>query len=136
MKKKIENFEDVQLLVRSFYNKVLEDEMLYPFFSYVKKHHWDKHLDVLDNFWNNILFYSGDYYGNPLEVHRTMNHFSRLESKNFDRWIKLFNETVDELFEGEKAELAKQRAFSIATVMRIRILPEKEGRDTNKDLTN
>ena len=122
MKKELETFEDVQLLVRSFYNKVLEDEMLSHFFSYVKQHHWNKHLAVLDTFWNNVLFYSGDYYGNPLQVHTTLHHFSKLKNKDFDRWLQLFTETVDELFEGEKAELAKQRAMSIATIMRIKIL--------------
>ncbi|MEJ7676617.1 MAG: hypothetical protein WKG06_01820 [Segetibacter sp.] len=50
MKKKIESFEDVQLLVRSFYAKVLNDERLGPFFSYVRNNHWDKHLQVLDSF--------------------------------------------------------------------------------------
>ena len=124
MKKEIEKFEDVQLLVRSFYNKVLNDDMLAPFFSYVKEHHWDKHLEVLFTFWNNILFYSGGYYGNPLQVHKTLHHFSNLSTEDFKRWLQLFNETVDELFEGEKAELAKQRALSIATIMQIKILHE------------
>ena len=90
MKKKIEKFEDVQLLVRSFYNKVLEDDMLSPFFSYVKTHHWDKHLEVLDNFWNNVLFYSGNYYGNPLQVHATLHRFHKLESKNFEQVAAAF----------------------------------------------
>ena len=56
MKKRIENTEDVHLLVTSFYNKVLKDETLSPFFSYVKNNHWDKHLKVLESFWNNIFF--------------------------------------------------------------------------------
>src|SRR5690242_16706094 len=103
MQKNIEKFEDIQLLVRSFYTKVLTDEMLGPFFSYVKNHHWDKHLEVLVNFWNNVLFYSGNYYGNPLEAHTILHRFNKLESKHFDRWLKLFNTTVDELFKGEKA---------------------------------
>lgn len=122
MKKEITTFEDVQLLVRSFYNKVLDDEILSPFFAYVRQHHWDKHLAVLDTFWNNVLFYTGDYFGNPLQVHTTLHHFSKLSNKDFERWLQLFTQTVDELFEGEKAELAKQRATSIATIMRIKIL--------------
>lgn len=122
MKKKIESNEDVQLLVRSFYERVLNDEMLGPFFSYVRNNHWDKHLQVLDSFWSNMLFYTGGYYGNPLEVHKTMHHFKKLERKTFERWLQLFNQTVDELFEGEKAELAKQRALSIATIMQLKIL--------------
>ena len=40
------------------------------------------------------------------------------------RWLQLFTSTVDELFEGEKAELAKQRAMSIATVMQLKLLHE------------
>ena len=36
-----------------------------------------------------------------------------IKKEHFDRWIELFNETVNELFAGEKAELAKQRAFLI-----------------------
>jgi hemoglobin len=33
-----------------------------------------------------------------------------------------FNNTVDELFEGEKAFIAKERAQSIATVMQIKLV--------------
>jgi hemoglobin len=122
MKKDIEKLEDVQLLVRSFYEKVFADEMLSPFFAYVRVHHWERHLEVLTSFWDNILFYSGNYDGNPLEVHTTLHHFSKLTPENFSRWLKLFMQTVDELFSGDKAELAKQRALSIATVMQIKIL--------------
>lgn len=122
MKKEIENTEDVHLLVTSFYEKVLKDETLNPFFSYVKNNHWDKHLKVLESFWNNILFYAGGYYGNPLKVHKTLHHFKTLNRKDFERWLQLFNETVNDLFEGEKAEFAKQRALSIATVMQIKVL--------------
>ena len=35
---------------------------------------------------------------------------------------KLFQSTVDELFTGDKAELAKQRALSIATVMKLKTI--------------
>jgi len=122
MKKKIEKVEDVQLLVRSFYNKVLQDELLSSFFSYVRTDHWEKHLELLDSFWYNVLFYTGGYTGNPLQTHLSMHRFKSLKHEDFDRWLKLFNETVDELFIGKKAELAKQRAVSIATVMRMKIL--------------
>lgn len=122
MRKQIESLEDVQLLVRSFYTKVLNDEMLSPFFAYVRAHHWQKHLEVLDSFWNDVLFDAGGYAGNPLKVHSLLHHFSALRHENFKRWLQLFTETVDELFEGERAERAKQRAISIATIMQIRIL--------------
>ena len=122
MKKEIENFTDVQLLVRSFYSKVLKDEKLGPYFAYVAANHWDKHLETLDSFWNNLLFFSGGYEGNPIQVHKTLHHFKQLDKAAFDRWIQLFLQTVDDLFVGEKAELARQRAYSIATMMQLKIL--------------
>ncbi len=122
MKKDIENIKDVQLLVDTFYGRVLKDDMLYPFFEYVHKHHWAAHLNVLYSFWENVLFYTGNYDRNPLKKHQTLHHFKPLNDENFERWLQLFTQTADELFEGEKAELAKQRALSIATIMRIKIV--------------
>ncbi|MDB5192150.1 MAG: group hemoglobin [Segetibacter sp.] len=126
MKKEIEGFEDVQLLVRSFYNKVLGDQTLGHYFAYVAAHHWNTHLEILDRFWSNVIFYTGDYDGNPLETHKILHHFKALNKPAFERWLHLFNETVNELFTGDKAELVKQRALSIATIMQIKILSDTE----------
>ncbi len=125
MKKDIEEFKDVQLMVRSFYSKVLNDEVLGHFFVFAKDHNWEEHLTTLDSFWNNVLFYKGGYVGNPLEVHKKLHYFKPLQNSDFDRWMLLFTQTVDDLFEGEKAALAKQRALSIATIMQQNILPKK-----------
>jgi len=51
----------------------------------------------------------------------TLHQQSPLQKQHFETWLKYFNESVDELFEGEKAFLAKERALSIATVMQIKI---------------
>lgn len=126
MKKLIENHDDVQLMVRSFYDKVLKDEMLSPFFKHAVKHNWEEHLKTIESFWSNILFYTGGYFGNPLEIHKKMHGFKHLSKADFDRWLFLFNQTIDELFEGEKAELAKRRAFSIATILQLKILHQNE----------
>ena len=44
-----------------------------------------------------------------------------LTPAHFDRWLALFFENIDELFEGEKAEDVKYRAYSIATIMNNRV---------------
>jgi hemoglobin len=44
-----------------------------------------------------------------------------LQKHHFDTWLRYFKATVDELFEGERAFLAKERATSIATVMQIKM---------------
>jgi hemoglobin len=70
------------------------------------------------------LFYTGNYNGNPMETHSRLNNLYPLRAKHFQQWTGLFIQTVDELFTGEKAELAKQRAVSISTIMQIKILQQ------------
>jgi hemoglobin len=45
-----------------------------------------------------------------------------LTKPHFKQWEKLFTETVDELFDGDNAILAKQRALSISTLMQVKII--------------
>ena len=121
--KKIEDEADVKLLVDTFYIRLINDPMLQSYFLNALAHK-EAHLENMYNFWNNILFYSGGYMGNPLQIHQQIHHFLPLNKLLFDRWLQLFNETLDELFTGEKAALAKQRSYAIATVMQLKILPQ------------
>jgi hemoglobin len=129
MKNDITTTADIQLLVNSFYDKVKTDEIIGYIFTDVVKVHWKKHLPVMYNFWENSLFYTGSYEGNPMELHKHLHHIMPLTAVHFNQWTKLFTSTVDELFEGKNANLAKQRAISIATVMQIKILAEQPGAD-------
>ena len=36
--------------------------------------------------------------------------------------VRVIRQTIDEMFEGDNAELIKQRAFSVATIMQIKIV--------------
>ncbi len=122
MKKDIENRADIELLVRSFYDKVKADDTIGYIFNDIAKVNWEKHFPVMFDFWENVLFYTGGYEGNPMIIHQHINRVVPLTRAHFDRWNELFVKTVDELFEGNNAMLAKQRALSIATVMQIKIL--------------
>jgi hemoglobin len=124
MKKDIESKEDIHLLVNNFYEKVKADETIAYIFKDIAKVNWEKHLPVMYSFWENTLFYTGTYEGNPMELHKHLHRLMPLTTEHFKQWIKLFNNSVDELFEGKNASLAKQRAKSIATVMQVKILSE------------
>jgi len=121
MKKDIENREDIRLLINYFYQKVTADPLIGFIFTDVAKVNWEKHLPVMYDFWENSLFYTGGYTGNPLQLHQRLNRVCPLRPAHFERWLELFNETVDELHAGEKSELAKQRAYSISTVIRLKL---------------
>ena len=130
MKKDIENRDDIILLINTFYEKVKKDEVIGYIFNDVAKVNWEKHLPVMYDFWENVIFFTGSYTGNPMTAHKQLNQKTPLNTEHFQEWIKLFTKTVDELFEGDKAELTKQRAISIATVMQIKILHEHESIST------
>ncbi len=132
MKKDIENREDVKLLINRFYDKVKADPLIGFIFNDVMKVNWELHLPRMYDFWENTLFYIGGYTGNPMEIHRRLNQIVPLSAEHFQQWTNLFTSTVDEIFSGEKAELAKQRALSISTVMQIKILQQSD--DKNKIL--
>lgn len=122
MKKDIANRNDIILLVNSFYEKVKKDQVIGYIFNDVAKVNWEKHLPVMYDFWENVIFFTGAYTGNPMTAHKQLHQKTPLNAEHFQEWIKLFTQTVDELFEGDKAELTKQRAISIATVMQIKIV--------------
>ena len=123
MKKDIENKKDIEKLVNGFYEKVKQDALIGFIFTDVVKVHWEKHLPVMYDFWENSLFYTGNYVGNPMQIHQHLHRLVPLTAEYFARWTYLFTSTVDELFVGEKAALAKQRAMSIAAVMQFKIIP-------------
>lgn len=121
MKADITNRSDIQQLIDSFYTKVRADDTIGYLFNDVAKVNWEQHLPRMYDFWESIIFQTGNFRGNPMMAHMALHQRSPLSKSHFDRWLSLFNQTVDELFEGNNAELAKQRALSIATMMQIKI---------------
>ncbi len=121
MKKDITNREDLLLFVTLFYEKLLKDDSINYLFTDVAKINLHHHLEVLVDFWENILFQKDSYRKNAMQPHMILHQESPLQKQHFETWLKYFNESIDELFDGEKVFLAKQKALSIATVMQIKI---------------
>ncbi len=122
MKTDIENRNDIELLINTFYEKVKKYESLAYYFTDVVKVNWEKHLPVMYDFWENVLFYSGTYTGNPMMIHTKIQQRRPFKMAHFQQWLHHFNQSVDEWNEGEHAEQIKLRANNIATVMQIKIL--------------
>jgi hemoglobin len=121
MKKDISNREDLLKILTHFYKKLLADKSISYLFTDVARVDLPHHLDILVDFWDSILFQKDAYRKNAMQPHMVLHQKSPLQKHHFQTWLKYFNESVDELFEGEKAFLAKERALSIATVMQIRV---------------
>jgi hemoglobin len=117
MKTDIKNRVDIEKLVNVFYGKIKIDPKISYFFNDVAKVNWENHLPKMCDFFENILFSSGNYDGNPMSAHEELHKKSEVKGDHFQHWNKLFDATVDELFVGEKAEEIKQRATNIAMAM-------------------
>lgn len=122
MKKDITNRKDIELLINRFYECVKEDPVIGYFFTDVVNVYWEKHLPVMYDFWENILFYSGTYNGNPMAIHKNLHKLSPLKKEHFDQWLQLFRNTAQRLYNGPNTDKIIQRAQSIATVMEMKIL--------------
>ncbi|MBX3254553.1 MAG: group III truncated hemoglobin [Chitinophagaceae bacterium] len=113
----VKNIEDIQLLVNTFYGKIRVDLLLGSIFNGVIKDRWPQHLEKMYRFWQTVLLEEHTYYGSPFPPHAQL----PVEQKHFDRWLKLWNETIDEFFEGEKADEAKWRGNKMAAMFLSKI---------------
>jgi hemoglobin len=113
----IHNDQDIKTFVHAFYGKVEKDKRLGYIFNDHAKVDWDEHLSIMVDFWSNILFRTGRYQGRPFRQHRPL----PIKKGDFSRWLGLFEETMDEHFEGPKANYAKEMAGKIATSFAVRL---------------
>lgn len=116
VKKEIKTRTEVSLLVRTFYGRIRKEETLGPIFNGIITD-WEEHLEKLTDFWESNLLYARKYFGNPMAAHihvdREIDYTT--ESKHYGIWLNLWYQTLDELFEGEVAQLAKDRARMMST---------------------
>jgi hemoglobin len=121
MKKDIESREQLEAFLWAFYKKAFADELIGHFFIEVVPLNLETHVPVIANFWESVAFNKPSYRKNVMEVHQHIHHLSNIRKEHLDRWVKLFTETLAENFDGDRAELMKQRARSIATLMDIKL---------------
>ncbi len=120
MNKDIENRQDIDELMQAFYKRAIADDLIGFIFTDVAKLDLEHHLPIIGDFWETLLFRTGDYsrHGrNPLQVHGELDLKTPLLPEHFARWLEIFTGTVDETFAGETADFLKMRAEAIANRM-------------------
>ena len=99
-----------------FYAKVHIDPVLGPIFERVLRDRWGPHLETMRNFWSSVMLTSGRYKGAPVPAHLRI---KGIDPEMFDRWLRLFGETCDELFENDVAESFRAKAVRIAESLKL-----------------
>lgn len=115
--KDILNLDDVKLVVDCFYDKVRNDKLLKDVFNNVIQYRWPEHLEKMYRFWQTVLLDEHTYYGSPFLPHAKL----PVGIEHFNQWLNLFYETVDENFEGAKAERMKWQGQRMAEMFHSKI---------------
>ncbi|MEM6722300.1 MAG: group III truncated hemoglobin [Bacteroidota bacterium] len=127
MKHDIRNRVDVYVLVNTFYKKIRKDAVLGPIFN-ERISDWSTHLIHLTDFWESSIFFVNKYKGNPLEKHievdAAVDHM--ITEKHFGIWLNYWIQTLDELYEGDKVNIAKNRARKMGTFIYVKLFQARQ----------
>ena len=117
MKTDIQSKNDIVQLIDTFYAKVKSNNLIGYIFTEIAQLNWEHHLPIMYDFWSSMLLGDQSYRGNPFQKHLPL----PVQPQHFQQWLKLFHQTVNENFEGEKAEEVKMRAETIAGIFQVRM---------------
>ncbi len=119
---------DIQLLVDRFYDKVRKDQVIGLIFNTMIGDDWSHHLPIMYSFWGTVLLNKEGYKGNPIAKHVTIDKQIPLEKAHYNQWLALWEQTVDELYTGEIANHAKQKARLMMQLIEIKVDNARTGK--------
>lgn len=125
--KDIQNRNDLESIIKAFYDKLLEDEEFKHIFLQVAAVDMEKHLPIIVDFWESSLFQTNNYKRNTLKKHLDLHNTYGLAATHFEKWLDLFNNTVDQHYSGSLASKMKVKALSVGTVIQIKIKNLEKG---------
>jgi hemoglobin len=99
----ISSRKDIEVLINTFYTNLLTIDEMKPAFEGLD---FEKHTPNIVSFWSFVLLDEEGYKTNVFDK----NVHLAIQLHHFDIWLNTFTATIDDLFKGEVADLAKQRA--------------------------
>jgi hemoglobin len=117
----IQDRADCERLVRAFYGQAMEDELIGWIFTDVAHLDLEEHVPVITSFWETVLLGNQSYSGGAFGVHARLHEKAGLRQAHFERWLILWCRTVDELFDGERAAMAKVHGLRVANAFHTRL---------------
>jgi hemoglobin len=126
----IESRADCERLVRAFYERALVDPLIGFIFTDVAKLDLEAHVPKIASFWETVLLGAQTYRGGAFAVHAELHAKVELREAHFERWLQLWSTTVDAVFAGERADMAKAHAVRVGHAFHARLqrfaTPERE----------
>ena len=113
----------VTRLLTAFYDKVHQDPELGPVFDRIIGDGWPAHVRRIESFWRMALRISRGYHG-PDFMPAHLQH-EMIRADQLERWLALFEQTVDEV----APPSARERLMLIASAMAANLRIGLERRD-------
>jgi hemoglobin len=117
----IEDRADIERLVRKFYGRAMADPIIGFIFVDVARLDLEAHVPAITSFWETVLLGSRTYSGSAFAPHAELHRRVELREGHFERWLLLWFATVDELFAGDRANLAKIHGLRVARAFHRRL---------------
>jgi hemoglobin len=115
--------DEIFEMVTRQYVDVGQDDLLQPYFDFGPGFiDWQAHIRTVADYWCHVLLYAPGYEIDTIESHRHLHDAAPFTSELFDRWLQVFEDTVDGGWSGPKAEEVKKRATGMAWAMAQRFL--------------
>lgn len=124
----IQSREDIELLVSTFYDDVKKDGTIGYIFQEIIGADWSHHLPIMYQFWETVLLGKTSYKGNPIQKHIQLDKHIPLQDDHYKQWLHLWVNTVDKLYEGEIADLAKNRASNMVHLIKMKVEMARSGK--------
>lgn len=109
--------DDIKKLVDTFYGTVRKDDLIGPIFNDRIEDRWPMHLEKMYHFWETVLLENHSYFGSPFPPHATL----PIEAEHFNRWLEIFESTLQQLFHGPVADEALWRAGKMAQMFQYKL---------------
>jgi hemoglobin len=103
----IESRADITLLIQTFYERLLQLDDIKPVFAGIN---FQEHVPHIVSFWSFVLLDEEGYKTNVFDKHLPL----PIRPYMFDIWLEVWTQAVNDLFRGERAGLAIQRATALA----------------------
>lgn len=119
----LDTAEEIFEMVTRQYVDVTQDELLEPYFTFGPGFmDWQAHIGKVTDYWSHVLLYAPDYEIDVIEAHRPLHGQDPFTPELFDRWLQIFEDTVEGGWTGPNATRVVKRATGMAWAMAQRFL--------------
>ncbi len=113
---------EIHEFVTRFYRDIAQDERFHHYFDDIANVDWNAHTHQLTGYWAGLLLGGPhDDADSVIEAHRWLHDTTPFDEALFERWLEIFDETLDGGWRGIHADRARKRARGIAWAMAQRL---------------